>query len=237
MTEFQHLAQLLPFDANIVKALNDGLGIWPRFDNILHLVNSSALFKGIPFLTMIWWLGARDAPAGNAINGFLLRVLIGLAIALLTARALQNYGPLHVRPIAEPALALKAFTANDPNYFRKLNSFPSDHAVQFFALAFAIWTRHRKLGAVFAIWSLLGICLPRVYFGYHYPSDILAGAILGVAIMAIALRLPMPNFMGRAQERMNAAMPGLMPALVFVVSCETAVNFNNIREILRIFGV
>ncbi|OYU50432.1 MAG: hypothetical protein CFE31_02445 [Rhizobiales bacterium PAR1] len=234
MPEF---VELLRYDALIVTTLNAGLGIWPRFDNILHVVNSSALFKGIPFLTVIWWIGARDEPSGNVINGFLLRVLAGLAIALLAARMLQNYGPLHLRPIAEPALALKAFSANDPGYFRKLNSFPSDHAVQFFSLAFAIGARHWKLGASFALWTLLGICLPRVYFGYHYPSDILAGAVLGVAIMAIALWLPMPRGMAQAQTRLNAAMPGLLPAFVFVVSCEMAVNFNNIRDLLRIFGV
>ena len=58
-------------------------------------------------------------------------------------------------------------------------SFPSGHAIFFFALATAIYFNNKKLG-----WSLIIISvvigITRVFVGVHYPSDIIAGASLGV---------------------------------------------------------
>lgn len=57
-------------------------------------------------------------------------------------------------------------------------SFPSGHAAFYFALAFAVYLYHKKAGAFFLTGAAL-ISISRVAGGIHYPSDILAGAILG----------------------------------------------------------
>lgn len=59
-------------------------------------------------------------------------------------------------------------------------SFPSGHATFFFALSTVVWLYNRGWGIVFGALSLL-IVLGRVIAGVHYPSDIAAGAIIGVA--------------------------------------------------------
>ncbi len=58
-------------------------------------------------------------------------------------------------------------------------SFPSGHALFFFAAATAIWCYDKKLGpAFFAAAAMIG--LARIFVGVHWPSDILAGAALGI---------------------------------------------------------
>ncbi|MFZ4631776.1 MAG: phosphatase PAP2 family protein [Patescibacteria group bacterium] len=60
-----------------------------------------------------------------------------------------------------------------------LQSFPSGHALIYFALSMVVYFSNKKLGLAFFIASgLMG--LARIYSGVHYPSDILAGAILGI---------------------------------------------------------
>jgi membrane-associated phospholipid phosphatase len=59
-------------------------------------------------------------------------------------------------------------------------SFPSAHATSSFAVATAM-TRVDSLGAL-AFLLALALALGRPYLGMHYPSDILAGALLGVAL-------------------------------------------------------
>jgi membrane-associated phospholipid phosphatase len=59
-------------------------------------------------------------------------------------------------------------------------SFPSAHATSSFAVATAI-TRVEPLGAL-AFALALVLALGRPYLGMHYPSDVLAGALLGVAL-------------------------------------------------------
>lgn len=59
-------------------------------------------------------------------------------------------------------------------------SFPSAHATSSFAVATAM-TRVDSLGALAFILAF-ALSLGRPYLGMHYPSDVLAGALLGVAL-------------------------------------------------------
>jgi membrane-associated phospholipid phosphatase len=59
-------------------------------------------------------------------------------------------------------------------------SFPSAHATSSFAVATAM-TRVEPLGAL-AFLLAIALSLGRPYLGMHYPSDVLAGAVLGVVL-------------------------------------------------------
>jgi decaprenylphosphoryl-5-phosphoribose phosphatase len=59
-------------------------------------------------------------------------------------------------------------------------SFPSAHATSSFAVATAM-TRVEPLGAL-AFVLAFALALGRPYLGMHYPSDVVAGAILGVVL-------------------------------------------------------
>jgi len=59
-------------------------------------------------------------------------------------------------------------------------SFPSAHATSSFAVATAM-TRVEPLAAL-AFLLAFALALGRPYLGMHYPSDVLAGALLGVAL-------------------------------------------------------
>ncbi|HEX9480963.1 MAG TPA: phosphatase PAP2 family protein [Solirubrobacteraceae bacterium] len=67
-------------------------------------------------------------------------------------------------------------------------SFPSAHAATSFAGALA----YSRLGLPAAgLYGLaVGMACSRVYLGVHYPSDVLAGALLGTAAAAAATRPP-----------------------------------------------
>jgi len=66
-------------------------------------------------------------------------------------------------------------------------SFPSGHACRAFAMGTLIALKMRNMTGV----SFLGIAglisLGRIYLGLHWPSDVLAGALLGV-LMAFVMR-------------------------------------------------
>jgi cold shock CspA family protein len=69
---------LMPFDAEIVRWLNSAVGVNPRFDNLLHLLNGSALLKGAPFMVLIWWLGSGGEGEQTVRRDFLTRSIVGL---------------------------------------------------------------------------------------------------------------------------------------------------------------
>jgi len=59
-------------------------------------------------------------------------------------------------------------------------SFPSNHALNNFAAAMFFYKLFPKLKWVLFIGASL-VAISRVYLGLHYPSDILGGAIIGIA--------------------------------------------------------
>lgn len=59
------------------------------------------------------------------------------------------------------------------------SSFPSGHAAFFFGLSTIVYFYNKKAGILFLIGSFL-ICLARVFVGVHWPSDVLAGAVVGI---------------------------------------------------------
>lgn len=60
-------------------------------------------------------------------------------------------------------------------------SFPSGHTVTAFMMATILAQQHRKYRALFhSIACLVGFS--RVYLGFHYPSDVVVGALLGYGV-------------------------------------------------------
>ena len=67
-------------------------------------------------------------------------------------------------------------------------SFPSGHTFASFASATALFLFHRKEGIAACILAAV-IAFSRMYFYVHFPTDILAGIILGIASGFTAFKL------------------------------------------------
>ncbi|MCH7551998.1 phosphatase PAP2 family protein [Patescibacteria group bacterium] len=67
------------------------------------------------------------------------------------------------------------------------SSFPSGHAAFFFALGTILWFYNKKAGTLF----LLGAAIlsgARVLAFLHWPSDILAGAVIGIVSAIVIMQ-------------------------------------------------
>src|SRR5206468_704440 len=90
--------------------------------------------------------------------------------------------PFRLRPIHDPSLHLHLpFGARD-TALRAWNSFPSDHAMVWAALTTGVAAVSPLAGGLIGIVAVFLICLPRVYLGLHYPTDILGGFAIGAII-------------------------------------------------------
>lgn len=155
------------------------------------LIDLSPLRMSLPTLLALYvWLrpgsGYRDAPVPA------LRGAVGVALALAIGRAAQELLPARSRPY----VALPDFPFPPLGYLYDLSdwsSMPSDSAALAFALVAVVWAASWRLGLVAAVWSVLAVCLPRLVFGYHSLSDLVAGALLGTVAVVFALHLPLPG--------------------------------------------
>ena len=141
------------------------------------------IFQG---LSLIGSLGIVWLLIALAISGFSwsrpwlwTRVGVAILLAESVSGALKHVFDRDRPPVArpDPAPLLEAPTTY---------SFPSGHATVSFACATVLALAVPRLA-----WWLFGlaalVAFSRVYVGVHYPGDVLAGAVLGVAL-ATALR-------------------------------------------------
>jgi undecaprenyl-diphosphatase len=64
-------------------------------------------------------------------------------------------------------------------------SFPSDHAIAAFAIAFAVAILGGRLAGALFLAAASMIAISRVFVGLHYPGDIAGGALIGLGAAAL----------------------------------------------------
>jgi undecaprenyl-diphosphatase len=205
----------------------------PAFDRAVALMANATFVKGGFLFTYLWWLWFRKAGERRDNRSEVLSIFAGLVVALTVARALQILLPGRTRPIHDPTIGFVLPYGSDPHILEHWNSFPSDHAVIFFAIATAIWMRSRLWGGFAYLWVLLLACLTRVYLGYHYPSDIVAGAVIGTAIMAAVCAVPTNSGTGWAADRIfrwEQLHPAAFYTLAFVATYQLVTLFETVRS-------
>ena len=70
-------------------------------------------------------------------------------------------------------------------------SFPSDHTSLSFAIAFAVLMFDTGVGIFFlAVAAVIGV--GRLFIGAHYPGDVLAGVLIGLAAAFVVVKLLQP---------------------------------------------
>lgn len=67
-------------------------------------------------------------------------------------------------------------------------SFPSDHSIGSFVIAFSIFLYRKKDGVIWMALAAL-IAFSRIWNGVHYPLDVLSGALIGIVSSMIVYQL------------------------------------------------
>ena len=222
------------FDSAILSFLGGFTQISKSLNLWILVISDNDLFKGALTMTLFWWawnLG-QGADEKRRNRQILLVTLLGAFLALFLGRALQMGLPFRFRPMNDPALNFLLPIGTEKK-MENWSSFPSDHAALFFSLATGAWLLSRRGGLLCYAYVTAFICFPRAFLGLHYPTDLLAGAIVGVACTALAslnvFRERLANPILDLAERYTAPFY----AAFFFLTFQLATLFDSVRDFAK----
>ncbi|MFG2879208.1 bifunctional phosphatase PAP2/diacylglycerol kinase family protein [Streptomyces sp. NPDC048337] len=175
---------------------------WPGADRVLPRLGRAANHG-------VLWGGAAAALTafGSArARRAALRGVASLALASATINTVGKWSVRRPRPLLDGVPAVRQL-ATQP----QTTSFPSGHSASAFAFTAGLALESPGWGAALAPVAA-SVAFSRVYTGVHYPSDVVAGAALGVAAGFVVRRLARDAQEARVvpgDERTAAGAPAL----------------------------
>lgn len=170
---------------HVIQSLDGGILLWlqesvrggfwdPIVSAFTHLGDHGLLFIALT-LAMLCWKPTRRAGILSA---------CAMLLGLLCTNVVLKHLVARPRPWLDVAGLIPLVDEPDPN------SFPSGHTCAAFAAGLS-WFRalpERWMGVLAVV---LAVCmgLSRLYVGVHYPSDVLAGALVGSFCAWLAWKL------------------------------------------------
>jgi undecaprenyl-diphosphatase len=226
---------MLSIDVAILLWINQLAHHSYAFDAIVVRISESYLLKGGVIMAMFWWEWFREGPDQEYRRELLLTNLLCSLAVIVVARGLAHFLPFRERPLQTPGLGLRLPYTMSADTLIHWSSFPSDHATFFFALATGLWMERRKLGVLAMVYVFFVVCIPRIYLGVHYPSDVLAGAIIGIGFAVLMELVVGGHWRGRWFTFWWSRRPPLLYVMLFLLSYQIATMFDDVRTFGGLF--
>ncbi|MGW7098990.1 phosphatase PAP2 family protein [Streptomyces sp. NPDC054838] len=152
---------------------------WPGADRVLPRLGRAANHG-------VLWGGAAAAIAvfgSTRSRKAAVRGAASLALASATINTVGKWSVRRARPVLDGVPAVRRLSTQPWT-----TSFPSGHSASAFAFTTGLALEAPGWGALLAP-AAASVAFSRVYTGVHYPSDVVAGAALGVAAGLVVHRL------------------------------------------------
>lgn len=156
-------------DQKLFYLVNQGLSN-PVFDTLMVVITTTRNWYPVWAVLIIWlvWKGGR--------GGRWCAATLCVAVALLD--------PLSHHFVKETIHRLRPYMVL-PDVIQRVGSgggsFPSNHAMNNAAMATVLWSYYPRQRWWFVLVAAL-VGFSRVYCGVHWPSDVLAGAMIGFVV-------------------------------------------------------
>src|SRR5690349_5976735 len=189
--------------------MDERIAVWSATHRVGFLDDPSVWLGTIEKLGAVWIV---LAVALGLLQRRGPRWTVGIAVLTAVATFVADSLALGVKDLTNRPRPFEAHPQIHPLYVVHSSSFPAGHAATAFAGAALLSFAAPELWPLFA--ALAGaVAFSRVYVGVHYPTDVIAGAVIGCLVAAVVvaalafLGRRRPKWRLRTQNRRRPVVP------------------------------
>ncbi len=219
-------------DATVTHFVNQFVRQNPFVDGFVNELTQNNLLKGgfsIAILLYLWF--SCDDPEDQR-RGAIMATILFAVMGVAVVRVMTHFLPYRDRPIYSPEMNLVESYFIDKNSLIGWSSFPSDHATLFFTMAIGIYLISRRLGIIALLHAIFIVCLPRLYLGIHWSTDLLVGAVIGIFVALLGNTPFIRHFIHRMTLRIARFNRPLFYSMFFLLCYLVITLFEDARHIL-----
>jgi undecaprenyl-diphosphatase len=208
-------------DSTTFTFLGNFVGHHSLVDQGMILIADNNLFHGGIVGAMFWWAWFDRSRYGEGLGSVRKRIVSAIfcsIIVLILTRFLVAGLPFRARPLNDPQIHVHFPIA--PSDWLNWTSFPSDHALLYFFFATVFFRFSPIMGVIAALDALCLVCVPRVYLGIHFPTDIIGGGLIGVIFALAADRPAISERIGQPSLNLLERFPSLFYSAFFLFTYE-----------------
>jgi undecaprenyl-diphosphatase len=182
------------FDLKILLRLN---GFFSKYNGFWDKFLAEYLTYSLPLILILLWFWNQQAKK-VALKGLFSAILAWPIFALIIGKIVNRPRPFNVAGVQELV------------FHRPDVSFPSEHSAALFAVAMSFYlSGYKKLAYVMFTIAIV-VSFFRVATGIHFPTDVIAGAVLGIIAAYLIQLFDKPlnivyNFMIRIAKAVRLA--------------------------------
>ena len=222
-------------DYAIVEWLNGFAAKSHAFDVFIWMAASNHLMKSGLLIAMLAWVWFRQDNDTLKNRTTILFGLMASWLAVFLSRVISLVMPFRLRPLGNPDVQfVSPLPLPSANNIIDWSSFPSDNATLFFALAATVYLVSRTAGIIALCQVAVTAGFSRVYLGWHYPSDAVCGAALGIATVYLAGAAVRRNYVTQAPLRWMEHSPQSFAAVLGLLLFLTFMTFEPVYPILHL---
>jgi len=201
---------------------------FPDLDAIIIEFTDNDIVKSGLLVALLWWFWSTPHPAQTRRQELVIAGVAGAILSgSLSRRFVDLVGIWHQRPVLIPELHLIPAGVWEV----KESAFPSDHAAFAFALVTCLYFISRRVGLAMAAYVLMFVCLPRLYLGIHWPSDIAGGIAIGIGVMSVLQITHVRAILAAPVFRLRSYSPPAFHVLAFLMSYGVMTKFYDVRQL------
>ena len=185
----------------------------------------------------IWQYGKikNDKKANKRVIAILFSIILTLGIVEILNAVIDSNRPIvtYEHLIKTPIITENTKLLWNEGWVRnpKHGSFPSDTVALLTTMATGLFLWNRLAGFIAVLFVLFAGILPRLYFGLHYPSDMLIGVIVSIASTLVIERIKLFDFLSDKILETEKHFPYLFGVIGFYLAYIIADKFILLRKL------